>query len=172
MDTKKIEKLLEAFDHLDEEIRESLQKPLLHLREKDWQILIPNLEEDCITTLDGLIAAETKLHDLRNKAVRTRDALTRIYQILEETQSRSVPSTLSESIAAIVDDYFAQGADVILGTDVHNQLVERGVVLRVKNPAAVIASILARDDRLEKVGMGKFRKKISKDSEEQRMTKA
>ena len=163
MDTKRIEELLEVFDRLDKEIIESLQRPLFDLREKDWKVLIPKLQEDCNTILSGLKEAETKLHALRSKAARTQDALVRIYQILEETQRGWVPSTLSECVAVIVDDYLALGADVILGADVHNQLVEREIVLRVKNPAAVIASILARDERLEKVGMGKFRRKIPKD---------
>lgn len=161
MDRNKIDKLLEALTCLNEEVTQGVQKRLLHVRDTDWQVVIPSLQEDCTATIEGLREAEKMLHDLTVKAVRTRDTATEIYELHKQVQGATVPAKLSESIAAIVESRLTKGDDVILVDVVEKQLVDGGVVLTVKNPAAVIASILARDERLEKVDRGAFKKRVS-----------
>ena len=166
MDKSKVDKLFQALGDLDEEISEGLQSPLLHVRDTDWQSVLPELGEDCNATIDKLDEAMKVFDNLRRKAVRTQRAIAEIHELYGEVQGRVVPKTVGESIKAIVGGYLAQGTDVILVGDVQKQIVDSGIVLKVKNPAAVIASILARDERLEKISMGRFRRRIPKESEQ------
>lgn len=167
MDKSKINNLLKALADLDEEITKSIQGPLLHAPDKDWQAVIPSLQEACEAMLSGLREAEKATLELRGKVTRTRHIADQIYDLHKETQEQIAPRTLGQSIGAVVEDYLVQGVDVILVDSVHSQLVDNRIVLGVRNPAAVIASILARDERLERVDKGKFRRKIPKDLEEQ-----
>jgi len=159
MDRNKVDKLFEAIVHLDEEITQELQRRLLHVRDTDWQAVIPSIEEDCKATWESLDEARKMLDNLRRKAVQTRDTAVEIHELHKQVQGATVPVSLGKSIATIVEGCLVEGDDVIVVDAVRKQLLDNGVVLTVKNPAAVIASILARDKRLEKVDSGTFKKR-------------
>ena len=164
MDRSKVDKLFEAIGHLDEEITQELQKRLLHVRDTDWQVVIPNIEEDCKATWESIDEARNMLDNLRAKAVRTRETAVGIHELYKQVQGATVPASLGKSLATIVESCLAGGVDVILVDAVQKQLLDNGVVLTVKNPAAVIASILARDKRLEKIDRGTFKKRVNEAS--------
>lgn len=166
MDTNVIENLLQAFAALDEEITEGIQNPLLHARDTDWQDLLPRLQEDCEAIISALRKAQEKIGTLMEKAARTRNAAAEIYRLHKETKERVVPLTLSQSIAAIVGDYLRQGAETIFADTIQKQLAASGILPYVRNPAAVISSILARDARLERIDKGEFKIRIQGDSQE------
>ncbi len=172
MDRKRIDNLLQAIAELDKEIGKGLQKPLLDARGADWQVIITRLQGECEATIEKLREAENKLGELTGKAIRTLDAAKRIYSIRKEIAGQTAPTTLAQSIGAIVENLFALGNNMIRVDAVQDQMVNNGVILGVRNPAAVIASILARDKRLEKVEKGKFRKKTPNDLGRETMPKS
>jgi hypothetical protein len=163
MDRTRIDKLLQAFTDLDEEITNGVQIPLAQLSMKmpDYLKNLLALKEDCEVVYQKMEDAQTLLNEVRQKGSRTQNAVNGLYSIYQEIQGRVLPPTVGASIADIVTQYLSHEGEMIRVEDVQKALEDRGVVLAVKNPAAVIASILARDERLEKVEKGLFKKKIS-----------
>lgn len=162
MDTSKIDKLDQSLSDLDHEVVQGLLKRLLTIRESEWKTVMPALQQECETTLKRLGEAIVQLDGIRKKTIRARDTVNQMCDLHKEIEAGIPPTSLSQSISAVVEYLFAQGNDLILVDTVLDQLVNSGVVLGVRNPTAVIASILARNERLEKIEKGEFRKKIPK----------
>lgn len=164
MDREKIVKqlndtLLKVRDDIDTDLRRSL----LRMRDTDWE-RAPNLLEDCRYIIDELNKAVAALSEMTRSANETYSAMQAMYKEWQKTQVRTGPSTIGEHVRAVIDEFVAGEAELLGVDEVRKKLEAKKVSLYVKNPAAVLASIIARDGRLEGRGMGLFKKKTNKAS--------
>lgn len=158
MDMKKIDKLDQCIGELDNEISRGLLKPLLAVKEADWETTMPGLKQECETAQKRISESQQLLELVRKKTLKAVNTAGHMSDLFNEMGSRIMPGTLSEHVGTIVEHFLEQGEDVITITDVLDQLSIRGVPLSMQNPPAVVASILARDERLEKIDKGQFGK--------------
>ena len=162
MDREKIVKQLnDALLKVRDDIDTDLRRPLLHMRDTDWE-QAPNLLEDCRYIMDELNKAVATLSETTRSASETLSTLQAMYKEWQKTQVLTVPSTISEHVRAVIDEFVVGQEEVLHVDEIRKKLEAKNVPLYVKNPAAVLASIIARDGRLEKRGMGLFRKKTNK----------
>lgn len=159
MDTGKIDKLDQCIRDVDHEVVHGLLKPLFAIREAEWDTAVPALQQECDAAMKRLGDSVRLLELIRRKTIKARDTANQMCDLHNEMGVQITPGTLSEHIRAIVDDYLAQGKETIDTTDVIEGLKARDTMLNVKNPAAVVSSILGRDERLKGMGMGLFGRK-------------
>ncbi len=162
MDTSKLDKLEQSISDLDNEVVQGLLKRLLAVREAEWKTVMPPLQQECETALKRIGEAIQQLDGVMRKTMRARDTAKQMSDLHKEIEAGIPPASLAEHIRAIVKNTLALGDNIIHVDGVQDQLVNSGVILSVQNPAAVIASILARDERLEKIEKGQFREKMPK----------
>lgn len=164
MDREKIVKQLnDALLKVRNDIDTDLRRPLLHMRDTDWE-QAPNLLEDCRYIMDELNKAVAALSETTRSVSETFSTLQAMYKEWQKTQVLTGPSTISEHVRAVIDEFVVGQEEFLHVDEIRKKLEAKKVPLYVKNPAAVLASIIARDGRLEKRGMGLFRKKINKAS--------
>ena len=164
MDREKIVKQLnDALLKVRDDIDTDLRRPLLHMRDTDWE-QAPNLLEDCRYIIDELNKAVAALSETTRSASETSSTMQGMYKEWQKTQTLTVPSTISEHVRAVIDEFAVGQEEFIHVDEVRKKLEAKKVPLYVKNPAAVLASIIARDGRLEGRGMGLFKKKTNKTS--------
>lgn len=164
MDREKIVKQLnDALLKVRDDIDTDLRRPLLHMRDTDWE-QVPKLLEDCRYIIDELNKAVAALSETTRSASETFSTMQGMYKEWQKTQTLTVPSTISEHVRAVIDEFVVGQEEFIHVDEVRKKLEARKVPLYVKNPAAVLASIIARDGRLEGRGMGLFKKKTNKTS--------
>jgi len=160
MDRSKIDGLFTALKELDDEIINGIQKPVFNLRGAEWQSRLPGIKDDSEVVVERLREARVLLNNVDARAQRTITAILNVDAMHQEMYGRVVPLTLGAAIARIVDEHLAtKGDEPVLVDGVQKGLSAMGVRMAVKNPPAVISSILARDGRLEKVDTGTFKKK-------------
>ena len=164
MDREKIVKQVnDILLKVRDDINTDLRQPLLHMRDTDWE-QAPKLLEDYRYIIDELNKAVAALSETTRSASETYSTMQAMYKEWQKTQALTVPSTISEHVRTVIDE-FVVGQEQFLHVDeVRKKLEAKKVPLFVKNPAAVLASIIARDGRLEGRGMGLFKKKTNKAS--------
>jgi hypothetical protein len=164
MDREKIVKQLnDVLLKVRDDINTNLRQPLLHMRDTDWE-QVPKLLEDCRYIIDELNKTVAALSETRQSASETFSTMQGMYKEWQKTQALTVPSTLSEHVRAVIDEFVVGQEKFIHVDEVRKKLEAKKVPLYFKNPAAVLASIIARDGRLEGRGMGLFKKKTNKAS--------
>ena len=164
MDREKIvsqlnDTLLKVRDDIDTDLR----RPLLHMRGADWE-QAPNLLEDCRYIMDELNKAVMALSEVTRSVNETHSIMQAMYKEWQKTQVLTGPSTIGEHVRAVIDEFVTGQEEFLHVDEVRNKLEAEKVPLYVKNPAAVLASLIARDGRLERRGMGLFKKKTNKTS--------
>jgi hypothetical protein len=172
MEKSKINRLFQVLNELETDIIEGLQKPLFHIRNADWETVLRGVQVDCEDIKQRLQEADGMVLNLMRKVTETFDTAKQMYKLRKGIEGQIAPATIGQAIGVLVGDFLMKGNDEILVDVVQERLVGSGIALNVKNPPAVIASILARDERLERVDKGKFKKKIPKDLEDQTVQKA
>lgn len=160
MDMGKLDKLEQCISDLDHEVVQGLMKRLLAIREAEWRTMVPVLQQECDTAVKKVDELIKKLENVRQRTIRARSTANEMSDLHKEIEAGTPPSSLADQIKAIVEASFALGKDLIQVDHVQDQLVNSGVILAVQNPAAVIASILARDRRLKRIHKGQFGKRI------------
>ncbi len=164
MDREKIVKQLnDTLLKVRDDINIDLRQPLLQMRDTDWE-QTPNLLEDCRYIIDELNKAVAVLSDITRSANETYSTMQAMYKEWQKTQTPTEPSTISEHVRAVIDEFIAGQEEFLHVDKVRDKLEAKKVPLFVKNPAAVLASIIARDGRLEGKGMGLFKKRTNKAS--------
>ena len=159
MDREKIVKQLnDALLKVRDDIDTDLRRPLLHMRDTDWE-QAPNLLEDCRYIIDELNKAVAALSETTRSANETFSTMQAMYKEWQKTQALTVPSTLSEHVRAVIGEFVVGQEEFLHVDEVRKRLEAKKVHLYVKNPRAVLASIIARDGRLERSGTGLFKKK-------------
>lgn len=162
MDREKIVKQLnDALLKVRDDIETDLRRPLLHMRDTDWE-QAPNLVEDCRYIIVELNKAVATLSETTRSANETVSTLQAMYNEWQKTQVLTVPSTISEYVRSAIDEFVVGQEEFLHVDEVHKKLEAKKVPLFVKNPAAVLASIIARDGRLEGRGKGRFKKRTNK----------
>ena len=164
MDREKIVKQLnDALLKVSDDINTDLRQPLLHMQDTDWE-QVPKLLEDCRYVIDELNKAVAALSETRQSASETFATMQAMYKEWQKTQALTVPSAISEHVRAVIDEFVVGQEELLHIDEVRRKLEVKKVPLYFKNPAAVLASIIARDGRLERRGMGLFKKKTNKAS--------
>ena len=163
MDRDKIKKLSETILNTEAEIDLGVRQPILGLHGNDWE-QAPQFLDDCHYLMDELREAEDKIRELINGVAEIEHTIKAMYKEWQRTRALTVPSTIGEHVRTLVDAFLV-GEDKVLDVDrVRERLEAQKVYLGVKNPSAVLASILARDERLEKVDRGTFKKRVNEAS--------
>jgi hypothetical protein len=161
MDREKIVKQLnDALLKVRDDIAVDLRRPLLHMRDTDWE-QAPKFMEDCTYIHDELRKAEGVLAETRQHVMEMNMAMQSMYKEWQKTRSLTGPSTIGEHVRAIIDEFMVAQEEFLDVNDVRKKLEAKKVPLYVKNPAAVLASIIARDGRLEGIGSGLFKRKTN-----------
>ena len=164
MDREKIVKQLnDTLLTVRDDIDTGLRRPLLHMRDTDWE-QTPDLLEDCRYIINELNKTVAALSETTRSISETYSAMQAMYKEWQKTQAISVPSTIGENVRAVIDEFMAGQEEFLRVDEVRKKLNEKKVPLFVKNPGAVLASIIARDGRLEGQGTGLFKKKTNKAS--------
>ena len=159
MDRDKIKKLSETILNTEAEIDLGVRQPVLGLHGNDWE-QAPKFLDDCHYLMDELREAEGKIRELINSVAEMEHIIKAMHKEWQRTQALTVPSTIGEHVRALADAFLA-GEDEVLNVDhVRERLEVQKVYLGVKNPSAVLASILARDKRLRRIALGLFDKRI------------
>lgn len=162
MDREKIVKQLnDALLKVRDDIDTDLRQPLLHMRDTDWE-QAPNLLKDGRYIIDELNKAVAALSETTRSASETFSTMQAMYKEWQKTQALTVPPTISEHVRAVIDEFVVGQEEFLHVDEVHKKLQAKKVPLFVKNPAAVLASIIARDGRLEGRGKGRFKKRTNK----------
>jgi hypothetical protein len=162
MDREKIVKQLnDALFKVRNDIAIDLRRPLLHMRDTDWE-QAPKFIEDCLYIGDELHKAEVALVETRQHVMEMHMAMQAMYKEWQKTQALTVPFTIGDHVQVVIDEFLAGQEEFLRVDEVRKKLEGKKVPLYVKNPAAVLASIIARDGRLEGLGMGLFKKKTNK----------
>lgn len=165
MDRGTIKALREVLLKIEQEIDCGLRHPLLDLHGDAWE-QAPDLIEDCKYATDELSNAQDTIARLRNSLSNMENVVRAMHKQWQQIQALTVPSTIGEHVKVIVDRLLTEGQEIIEVDHVRQQLQAENSEPRVKNPAAVLASILARDGRLERIDRGRFRKKIDEENPE------
>ena len=159
MDREKIiSDLNDALVKFRSDIDIELRRPFLHMRDTEWE-QAPKLLEDCRYIIEELGKASATLSEIAQSVNETYTTMNAMYKEWQKTQDFTVPSTIGDYVRALVDEFLTGEPELLNVDQVREKLEEKKQSLRVKNPNAVLASILARDERLEKVDRGTFRKK-------------
>ena len=162
MDREKIVKQLnDTLLTVRDDIDTGLRRPLLHMRDTDWE-QAPNLLEDCRYIIDELNKTVAALSETTRNASETYSAMQAMYKEWQKTQAITVPSTIGENVRSVIDEFMVGQEEFLQVDEVRKKLDAKKVPLFVKNPAAVLASIIARDGRLEGLGTGLFKKRTNK----------
>jgi hypothetical protein len=157
---KTIAQLNDALLKLRSDIDTGLRRVLLHMRDADWEEA-PKLLEDCRYILEELGKAVEVLGEITRGVGVTYNTMQAMYKEWQKSEDFTMPSSISGHVHAFVDEFLAGETDLLKVDQVVDKLEAQKVPLRVKNPKAVLASILARDQRLEKVDRGTFKKKTA-----------
>lgn len=158
-----VKQLNDALLKVRDDIDIDLRRPLLRMRDADWE-QAPNLLEDCRYIIDELNKAGMALSEMTRSANETFSTMQAMYKEWQKTRVLTGPSTIGEHVRAVIDEFVAGQEEFLHVDEVRKKLEAKKVSLYVKNPAAVLASIIARDGRLEGRGMGLFKKKTNKAS--------
>jgi hypothetical protein len=157
---KTIAQLNDALLKLRSDIDTGLRRVLLHMRDDDWEEA-PELLEDCRYISEELGKAGGVLGEITRGVGDTYNTMQAMYKEWQKSEDSTMPSSISGHVRALVDEFLAGETDLLKVDQVRDKLEAQKVPLRVKNPKAVLASILARDQRLEKVDRGTFKKRTA-----------
>lgn len=164
MDREKIvNQLNDTLVTVRDDIDTDLRRPLLQMRDTDWE-QAPNLLEDCRYMIEELNKTAAALSETARSVNETYSAMQAMHKEWQKTQAVTMPSTIGENVRSIIDEFMSGKEEFLRIDEVRKKLDAKKVPLFVKNPAAVLASIIARDGRLEGRGSGIFEKRAGKAS--------
>jgi len=122
MDREKIVKQLnDALLKVRDDIDTDLRRPLLHMQDTDWE-QAPNLVEDHRYIIDELNKAVAALSETTRSANETFSTLQAMYKEWQKTQALTVPSTISEHVRSVIDEFVVGQEEILHVDEVHKKL--------------------------------------------------
>lgn len=143
------------------EINTGLRQVLMDLHGNSW-MQAPEILEDCRYIIDELRKAEVAIAELRQNVMTMSTATEAMHKEWQRSQVLTMPLTMGDHVKIMTIEFLkGNWEEPVLDVDrIHEKLEAQGVYLGVKNPRAVLSSILGRDERLKWISPGRFEKKV------------